>query len=799
LLHYLRIGADKGLNPHWLFDTRYYQSRYTDFKGSGFLHFLKHGQFERRQTSRFFDPEFYLGTQVDTWRSGALVHYLKRGRDEGRSPAVDFDAEFYKRLHPDVAQTGADAFEHYVRFGHAEGRRTRGPRMESAADKSYLPVGSQNYLQAAKLRVSIVIPVYRGRDETVACLESVLATVDASVSIVVINDASPEPDLAAYLQSLAERKLIHLIEHKSNAGFVASVNEGMRLHPEKDVVLLNSDTQVFGNWLTRLSGHAYSGRVASVTPFSNNATICSYPKFCENNVLPPDVSAAELDRAICMANAGRQVKIPTAVGFCMYIRRDALNEIGLFDEEAFGRGYGEENDFCMRAMYAGWVHLLAADTFVYHAGAISFGASNRAEQQAQKALAQKHPRYADHVAWHCSLNPASAYRIAATLHRLAHEGRSVRLNIVHSFGGGTVEHARRVERMTHERLSWVNMAPAEDKRLRFYCERQGYEFSLIIEPLYERALLLRMLRYLKLERVHIHHLKGFAIDVRVFVEEVGVPYDVTLHDYFFVCPRVNFNDESGRYCGEGDCGCEDRFANPHGRYCRIDGELVTLEAWRRAHGALLAGADRVIAPSADTAGRFQRYFPLLNVTAAWHENFSAPVLPRPLREDEPLKVAVLGIMALHKGFYNFRDCVQLAVERGAPVQFVLIGPMDDETSAMEHRIVSTGRSDPDELPQLLKQQAPHLVWFPCQWPETFSYTLSTCLEYGSPVAVPDLGAFAERLDRREWSWIMPWDTTASDWMEFFVRIREENFLRGMSPQLPRTAREVVVDFYPGRI
>ena len=211
------------------------------------------------------------------------------------------------------------------------------------------------------------------------------------------------------------------------------------------------------------------------------------------------------------------------------------------------------------------------------------------------------------------------------------------------------------------------------------------------------------------------------------------------------------------------------------------------------------GADRVIAPSVDTAKRYQRYSPGLNVIAAWHENLSAPVFPRALREDEPLKIAVLGIMALHKGFHNFRDCVQLAAERGVSLEFVLIGPMDDETSAMESWIVSTGRYDPEELPQLLNQQAPHLVWFPCQWPETFSYTLSTCLEHGIPVAVPDLGAFAERLDGREWSWIMPWDTTAREWLEFFVRIRGENFLRGTSPQLPGTAREVVVDFYPGRI
>ena len=58
----------------------------------------------------------------------------------------------------------------------------------------------------------------------------------------------------------------------------------------------------------------------------------------------------------------------------MYIRRAALADVGLFDADAFGRGYGEENDFCLRASARGWRHLLACDTFVYHEGTVSFGA-----------------------------------------------------------------------------------------------------------------------------------------------------------------------------------------------------------------------------------------------------------------------------------------------------------------------------------------------------------------------------------------------------------------------------------------
>ncbi|MDH5263518.1 MAG: glycosyltransferase, partial [Betaproteobacteria bacterium] len=137
--------------------------------------------------------------------------------------------------------------------------------------------------------IDVVIPVYRGIAETRRCLESVLgARVRVPHEVVVIDDASPEPDLSAWLRGLADEGRITLRAHAVNAGFVASVNEGMRLHPDRDVVLLNSDTEVSGGWLDRIAGcAARDPRVGTVTPFSNNATICSYPVFAQSNPLPP--------------------------------------------------------------------------------------------------------------------------------------------------------------------------------------------------------------------------------------------------------------------------------------------------------------------------------------------------------------------------------------------------------------------------------------------------------------------------------------------------------------------------------
>jgi GT2 family glycosyltransferase len=191
----------------------------------------------------------------------------------------------------------------------------------------------------------------------------------------------------------------------------------MRLHPERDVLLLNSDTEVAGDWLDRIAScAARDPRAGTVTPFSNNATICSYPRFAQSNPLPEGLSAARLDAAFARANAGRAIEIPTAVGFCMFISRRCLDEVGLFDEEAFGRGYGEEVDFCMRAARAGWRHLLAADTFVYHEGEVSFGGgAQEIRDRAQAIVDSRYPEFQQRVRAFLDADPPRDFRNRATL------------------------------------------------------------------------------------------------------------------------------------------------------------------------------------------------------------------------------------------------------------------------------------------------------------------------------------------------------------------------------------------------
>ena len=108
-------------------------------------------------------------------------------------------------------------------------------------------------------KVDVIIPVYKGLEETRRCLASVLSTVDrAWARLVVINDGSPEPAIGEYLRELAaqEEQLV-LLENQQNLGFVATVNRGMQYDLERDVLLLNSDVEVANDWLHRMREAAY--------------------------------------------------------------------------------------------------------------------------------------------------------------------------------------------------------------------------------------------------------------------------------------------------------------------------------------------------------------------------------------------------------------------------------------------------------------------------------------------------------------------------------------------------------------
>lgn len=630
-------------------------------------------------------------------------------------------------------------------------------------------------------KIDIIIPVYRGFQETRECIESVLANqLSVEAEVIVIEDASPDPELVAWLRTQSDR--VTLLHNERNRGFVATVNRGMLLHPERDVILLNSDAKVTGDWLGRIQRSAYSDtRIGSVTPFSNSATICSYPRFCYDSPLPEGIDVAAMDSMFQRVNAGQLVDVPTAVGFCMYIRRDCLNECGLFDEELFGRGYGEENEFCMRSADRGWRHVLCGDVFVYHKGGVSFAETQVEHQKAgHRALLSVYPNYDLVIRDYILADPAAHMRFSVDVLRTRESGRPVVLMINHSRGGGTERHLLGLAEALQGQAELYLLQPYEEGgRVSLGALSGDHSTRLLFEPGQDFQLLLATLRTLGVSRIHFHHTIGVHLQFLLLPEQLGIPYDVTIHDYYLACPQVTLTDEKGRYCGapevEGCNACLSTRPAPGG---------VDIQRWREFGTHLLNGAERVFTPSVDTMSRMRSYFPDARFISVPHErDLPQAVQVRPLTEERPLKVVVLGALSLFKGADLLEACALEARRQRAPIEFHLLGFAYRHLSSYPlSNLYTHGPYTDDQIDGLLQELQPDLVWFPGSCPETYNYTLSICMRAGLPVVAPAIGAFPERLAGRPWSWLVEPDLDAPKTFSLLQDIRRQ-LLDGQAPEL----------------
>lgn len=634
--------------------------------------------------------------------------------------------------------------------------------------------------------VDIIVPVYRGLDDTRNCVESVLASrSEAAWRLIVINDASPEPAVTAWLRERAGLdSRILLLENEENLGFVGTVNRGMALSDAHDVLLLNSDTVVANDWLDRIRRAAYGdARIASVTPFSNNATICSYPRFCEGNELPAGLDTAAMDSLCARTNPGQVVDVPTGVGFCMYIRRDCLQSVGLFDTENFGKGYGEENDFCQRAAAAGWRNLHLLDTFVLHTGGVSFGESKSPrERAAMETMRRLHPRYEAEVMAFVQQDPARTARLALDVARIQEQAAQVPviLAVLHNRAGGTAHHVEELACLLKGRALLLSLTPASggEVALRRIEPEEGFELRFKVAE--EMEELLQALQQLGVGHVHFHHLLGHAESILDLPARLGVRHDFTAHDYYSFCTHTSLTGNDNRYVPPqrpGTCACCDaESTGPYGG---------TVSQWRHRNMLLLSHARNVLAPSRDTAQRIAGFVPGREVLAIAHPDLTEPVpaaSATPLIPGNPLRIVVLGALSAIKGADLLEAVARDAARRDLPIEFHLLGYAYRHLQTLpQANLIVHGGYKREDLQALIGKLQPALAWFPAQVPETYSYTLSACLQVGLPVVATDLGAFPERLAGRAWSWLRPWDSTATQWLDFFMELHQRHFLTGQPP------------------
>lgn len=260
--------------------------------------------------------------------------------------------------------------------------------------------------------VEVVVPIYNAVEALGRCLASLASRLPDWAGLQLVDDASPDPRVRALLERVAPTlpARTRIVHQDANLGFVGTVNAAIG-RARGDVVLLNADTVVTHGWLDRLRDcMASDPRIASATPWSNNAEIASFPRTLVANPVPADPDAIA---AAAAALAPAYPDIPTAVGFCVWLRRQALERVGAFDQATFGRGYGEENDWCLRAAAHGWRHVLCDRAYVVHQGGASFAAEGIRPNGDQLArLVARYPHYNALIADFIQRDPLAPLRQA---------------------------------------------------------------------------------------------------------------------------------------------------------------------------------------------------------------------------------------------------------------------------------------------------------------------------------------------------------------------------------------------------
>ncbi|MBP2294401.1 glycosyltransferase [Azospirillum rugosum] len=644
--------------------------------------------------------------------------------------------------------------------------------------------------------VSIVVPVYGGKRFLTPLVHALLETVEPRHRIVFVDDGNPDRSITAFLVGLGvSHDHVTVVAKPRNEGYLKAVIDGVetatRLNPDGHVVLLNTDVEVPAGWLERLVGPIErTPSIASTTPFTNAGTICGFPAMPEDNAPFLDAPVGEIDAAFAALAGVVPVEAPTGVGFCMALNRRALREIGFFDQAAFGRGYGEEVDWCRRAMRHGFTNVIVPNLYVHHRHGGSFPSAEKAAlvEASGAVIRQRYPEFDAEVQDFIRADPLRPVRAAAAVRILGTRGAGGRPRTVLLFdhpgtGGAATFRAKEIARLQAQGLAVLLVRPTVQPVLGMpeaaldveLLHRDAASHTAVRFPANGLDDLAALVAALPLAEVVVSSLVGYADTgaVMAFVRGLrqgggdgrGVLLRLLHHDYFPVCPSLNLIDAEDRFCGvpplERCRACAP--ANPHFRWregsaagtesAAADSAAVPgvdVAAHRRSWQALFDLADRHVVFSRSALAVLRRAFALRDdrVRIIPHLADHVAVAPLPPAPPGPVaRVAVVGGINVAKGARILEAMVRLAEAHRLPVQFELFGNIDRLLDSAHFH--DNGSYEPERLPRLLAERGCHAVFLPSIWPETYCYVLDEVVGLGLPVVAFDIGAPAERL--RCWS------------------------------------------------
>ena len=477
--------------------------------------------------------------------------------------------------------------------------------------------------------VDIIIPIYNAFEDLQICLQSIYRHTDLLHNrLILINDNSPDDRIRTYLDSQCRENVI-IIHNEENRGFSNNINLGILQSDDRDVILLNSDTVVTKHWVEKIVNCAYSASsIGTVTPLSNNATLCSVPEFCQENKLPEGMSIDEMAAIVEDCSMKKYPRITVANGFCMMVKREVIKLIGGFDAKTFGRGYGEENDFCNRAEQMGYIHVMCDDTYIYHSGTKSFVSKEKEAyiREHERILVNRYPKQLHDNAVHCRDNPNGWVGRNIAYHMDVHNGRQNVLYLLQSDFregaddnvGGTQLHVKHLMQGLRQYMNiFVVARDKEYLQVTAYVADKEHIFRFYIGPrenfpVLQRRELAEIFRAIltdfHIDIVHVHHTASTSLDIYYEAEKLGIPIVFTAHDFYYICPGIKMLDSKGKVCiHQEHPDCQECLSKRVGLYHQD----AYLNMWREKHEEAMKLCHTIVAPSESAREILCNYYPAL--------------------------------------------------------------------------------------------------------------------------------------------------------------------------------------------
>lgn len=625
------------------------------------------------------------------------------------------------------------------------------------------------YAQARK-EVEIIIPIHNAPEDLRICLSRIIEFTPPNAGIILVDDCSTDPDIEKILEEYGNLARVKIIRNKTNLGFSGSVNAGIEVAGKKDVIILNSDARVTPRWLeSLLLAAASQDRVATVTPLSDRAGAFSVPEQGNDNPLPENADEIEYAIALRRSSLGVLPQVPTGNGFCMFISRSAIDEVGLFDAEAFPRGYGEENDFCMRAVRKGWANLIDDRTIVFHESGQSFQKErNMLMVAGRKKLSERYPEYTPAISIFSQGAKMNLARWGARkARRNWRELNNVRILIVIAArtGGTKTSTDDLLVELDKHCECFLMHCDGKCMTLEKYASGQmellfRHELKRPIEPVghvsseYD-AVAAGWIFALDIDAIHIQHLLRQSLNLVSVARLLNRVVTFSFHDFYSASPDHTLTDSTGVFLGRDYAPQAPSYPDLLPVQLPIDDDGY-LQYWRKRSESVLAEADAYFFFSVQGKTRAASLMKNLDMAKAViiphgrsfarFYQLKAEIIP-----DRPIRLLVPGNINYNKGLGIIRALADYDQCHARKLEFHFIGACQDCSFP---RARGYGNYRQEDLPRVVSGIGPHagIVFSICE--ETWCHTLTEMWALGIPVLAFDLGTIGARLKRSGAGWAL---------------------------------------------